>query len=131
IDRIVVYHADRLYRRPRELEDVLDLIKVRGLKVASGPSGAIDLGNSDGQLVARMLVAVASKESQDKSRRIKSQKAQAREQGRSLGGPRPLGHTATWKLDGDGKKHRILTQDPAEVKLIRAAAADLLRGASL
>jgi site-specific DNA recombinase len=132
IERIVVYHADRLYRRPRELEDVPDLIKHDSLKIASVHSGEIDLSNSDGELVARMLVGVAAKESADKSRRIKSAKQQARERGLSSGGPTPFGWKATWTLDATmGKKRRVLSEDPGEVALIRAAISNLLNGASL
>src|ERR1700680_3170344 len=74
IDRIVVYHADRLYRRPKELEVLIDLADAGRVHIVSVHSGDLDLSNSDGRMVARMLIAVASKASEDTSRRVKSAK---------------------------------------------------------
>jgi len=132
VTRIVVYHADRLYRRPKELEELIDLADAGRVQIVSVYSGELDLSNSDGRMVARMLIAVASKASEDTSRRTKRAKQQAREKGLGSGGPRPLGWKATWTLDpATGKKRRVLSEDPHEVAIIRAAVADLLKGASL
>jgi site-specific DNA recombinase len=131
LDRIVVWHVDRLYRRPRELEDLVQLADQGRVQIHSVNSGELDLGNSDGRLVARMLVGVAAKESEDKSRRIKRAKQQAREQGKNSGGQRPFGWKATWTLDTAGKKRRLLSEDPREASIIRDAVAQLLAGVSL
>jgi site-specific DNA recombinase len=119
VNRIVVYHADRLYRRPRELEDLVELADQGRVQIVSVYSGELDLGTSDGRMVARMLIAVASKESEDKARRVKRAKAEAREKGRPMGGPRPFG----WR-DAE-------TPEPKEAKLIDQAVARLLAGGSL
>ncbi|HEY4864402.1 MAG TPA: recombinase family protein, partial [Candidatus Dormibacteraeota bacterium] len=82
VGRIVVYHVDRLYRQPRDLEELIDLAEQGRVEVVTVVSGEIDLRTSDGRFVARLLVSVAAKESDDKSRRIRRQKQQAREEGR-------------------------------------------------
>ncbi len=119
VNRVVVYHIDRLYRQPRELEDWIDLADQGRVQVVSAHSGDIDLANSDGRAMARVLVAMAAKESDDKSRRIKRAKQQAREQGRPHGGPRALG----W-IDG-------MTPEPMEAAVIREAVEALLAGTSM
>lgn len=119
VTRIVVYHADRLYRKPRELEDLVDLADQGRVQVASVHSGELNLGNSDGRLVARMLIAVAAKESEDKSRRVKRAKQQARDEGKPGGGPRPFG----WR--------DLTNPEPKEATLIVQAIDTLLAGASL
>ncbi len=119
VSRVVIYHIDRLYRQPRELEDWIDLADQGRVQVVSAHSGDIDLANSDGRAMARVLVAMAAKESDDKSRRIKRAKQQAREQGRPHGGPRALG----W-VDG-------MTPEPLEAAVIRGAVEALLAGTSM
>src|SRR5215469_6090419 len=42
VDAIAVYHGDRLMRHPWDLERLLDLAEVRGVKLAS-PTGVRDL----------------------------------------------------------------------------------------
>ncbi len=119
VGRIVVYHVDRLYRQPRDLEELIDLAEQGRVEVVSVVSGEIDLRTSDGRFVARLLVSVAAKESDDKSRRIRRQKQQAREEGRWHGGRRAFG----WQ-DGTNP-------DPSEARLIRKAVELLLGGDSL
>lgn len=119
LERIVVYHIDRLYRQPRELEDWIDLADQGRVEIVSANSGDIDLANSDGRAMARVLVAMAAKESDDKSRRIKRAKQHSREQGLPHGGRRAFG----WR---DG-----MTQHPEEAPVIQQAVTDLLSGASM
>ena len=49
IQAVVVYHADRLHRRPRELEDFIDLCERTKTKLAT-VSGDLDLSTHEGQL---------------------------------------------------------------------------------
>jgi DNA invertase Pin-like site-specific DNA recombinase len=118
IDKVVVYHVDRLYRQPRELEDLISLADQGAVQIVSCSSGPLDLSTSDGRLGARVLIAVAVKESEDKARRVRRQKQQAREQGRPTGGYRAFG----WQ---DG-----MTPKPDEATLINQAIDALLGGAS-
>ena len=119
VSRIVVWHVDRLYRQPRELQDLIDLVDAGQLSIVSVNSGEIDLSNSDGVFMARTLVNFSEKESADKSRRISRAKLQAREKGIPSGGSRAFG----WRDQ--------MTPDPAEAALIVSAIDTLLAGASL
>ncbi len=119
IRRIVVWHTDRLYRQPRELEELLDLAEQERLQVVTVQAGSLDLNSTDGRLIARIMVSVAAQESDHKSDRVKRAKQQAREQGRPSGGRRAFG----W-LDS-------LTPDPEEAALIVAAADQILAGGSM
>lgn len=119
LERIVVYHVDRLYRRPTELEELIVLAEQGQVSVVSVYSGDLDLSTSDGRLVARMLVNVAAKESEDKSHRIRRQRRQARAQGRPSGGRRAFG----WK---DANQ-----PDPQEAALVLTATEAVIAGQSL
>ena len=63
VDAVVVYHADRLHRHPRELEDFIDLCQRTKTKLAT-VSGDLDLSTHEGQLLARITGAVARSHSQ-------------------------------------------------------------------
>jgi DNA invertase Pin-like site-specific DNA recombinase len=120
IDAVVVYHADRLHRHPRELEDFIDLCQARKTDLAT-VTGDIDLSTHDGQLIARIHGAVARKESDDKSRRIRRKHEELAAAGRvSGGGTRPFGYEADKR-----------TLRPAEAEVIRECALRVLAGDSL
>ena len=92
IDAVVVYDLDRLYRQPRELEEFFDVCEAAGVTELASVTGDIDLASSDGRLMARMKGAVAAKESDDKSRRIKRKALELAEDGKiGGGGTRPFG----------------------------------------
>src|SRR5207245_2007510 len=76
IDGIVTYHIDRLVRRPIELEQFLQVCEDAKLSALATCEGDIDLGSRDGQFMARVVGAVARKESDDKSRRLRSKHAE-------------------------------------------------------
>ena len=124
VRRVVCWHMDRLYRRPRELEDIIDLAEAGQLEVACVNGSRYDLSDSDGQLNARMLVSVARKSSQDTARRQKSKQQELRAAGMSTGGPRPFG----WQK---GAGRGTLVPHPSESKLLLKAMDDVLAGASL
>ena len=88
-DAVLIYHVDRLTRRPIELEQFLDVLttaKVRHVKFVAG--GDLDIGNGDGLMVLRMLLAVAANESATKSRRVRRKMLQNAEAGLPHGGYR-------------------------------------------
>src|SRR5918994_3811324 len=94
VEAVVVYHADRLHRHPRELEDFIDLCQRQGTRMAT-VSGDLDLSTHEGQLMARITGAVARKESDDKSRRIRRKHEELATAGKiSGGGTRPYGFEA-------------------------------------
>lgn len=92
VDAVVVYHLDRLHRRPRELEAFIDLANVRGIALAT-VTGDIDLSTGDGRMMARIMGAVAANESDAKSRRIRRQRDQLAATGQPVvAGRRPFGY---------------------------------------
>ena len=84
-------------------------------------SGDVDLSTDDGQFLARILGAVAKKESDDKSRRIRRKHEELAQAGKVAGGgTRPYGYEAD-----------KLTVRESEAVVIRECAARLLAGEAL
>ena len=127
IDAVVCWKLDRLYRRPRELEDLLGFIENRMLTIKTVTAGLLDLSTSQGRTNARIVAAMDNQASENTSERVKAQKRQAKEQGRLLGGPRAFG----WTKKNPDVRGSPLVPVPSEVALIRSAVDLLLRGASL
>lgn len=69
-DVVVIYHPDRLTRRPVELEEFVDVL-TRAKVVVKFVSGDADMATGDGLLMLRIMAAVAAAESASKSRRLK------------------------------------------------------------
>ena len=121
IDAVAVWHIDRLTRHPKELEEFFDVCKTAGVRDLASVSGDIDLATHDGQFLARILGAVARKESDDKSRRIQRKALELAQAGKvGGGGTRPYGYERDRK-----------TIVPAEARIIREAAGRILAGDSL
>ena len=121
-DAVIVYHVDRLTRRPIELEQFLDVLtaaRVRQVRFVAG--GDLDIGNGDGLMVLRMLLAVAANESATKSRRVKRKMEQNATAGLPHGGyRRPFGYAED-----------KVTIVPAEADAIRTLAERYVAGESL
>ncbi|MDX6284933.1 MAG: site-specific recombinase [Frankiales bacterium] len=121
VDAVIVYHVDRLTRRPIELEEfveALDEAQIRNMRFVVGD---VDIGTGDGLLVARILSAMAANESATKSRRIRRKLDQVAAQGRPHGGShRPFGY----------EDDRV-TVRADEAAVIRAVAARFLAGESI
>jgi DNA invertase Pin-like site-specific DNA recombinase len=88
-DGIVVWHTDRLFRQPRDLERLIELGD-QGFLVASA-HGSRNLADPDDRFILRIEVAHAARSSDDTSRRLKRRFQTMREHGQSTGGPRPFG----------------------------------------
>ena len=71
LDAVVTWHNDRLNRSPRELEAFIDLVEHSGVRVAVVSGGDYDLTTPEGRFTARIVGAVARKESEDRSRRVR------------------------------------------------------------
>lgn len=120
MEAVVVYHADRLHRHPRELEDFIDLCQRTKTQLAT-VSGDVDLSTHEGQLIARIQGEVARKESDDKSRRIRRKHEELANAGEvSGGGGRPYGYETNKR-----------TTRPGEAEVIRECARRALAGDSL
>jgi DNA invertase Pin-like site-specific DNA recombinase len=120
-DAVVVWHLDRLHRQPKELEEFFEVCDFASLSHLASVTGDTDLSTDDGRFLARILGAVARKESDDKSRRITRKHLELAQAGRSAGGgTRPYGYRVDRR-----------TADPIEAALIREAADRILAGESL
>lgn len=98
IDGVVVYDLDRLYRQPLELEEFVRICDAARVTELAAVTGDIDLASGDGLLMARVKGAVAAKESDDKSRRIKRKALELAHAGKiGGGGTRPFGFEADRK----------------------------------
>ena len=121
-DAVLVYHLDRLTRRPIELEQFVDVLtdaKVRQVRFVAGAD--VDMASGDGLLVLRMLAAVAANESANKSRRVKRKMVENALAGRPHAGyNRPFGYEAN-----------MIAIRPDEAEVIRACVARFLAGESL
>ena len=120
-DAVIVWHMDRLHRRPIELEQFADTCARAGVRDVVTLSGDVDLANGDGLLMARLLAAVAANESHSKSRRIARKSQERAEAGLPMGGgARPFGFS-------DDR----ITHHPAEAPVVRDLAARALAGETL
>ena len=117
---ILAYSNSRLTRRPRELEDLIDLHAATGVLIKTVVSGQDDLSTADGRMVARIKANVDAAEAERTAERVARAKKQAAEQGRYRGGPRPYG----FKKDG-------VTIREKEAVMIRQATRAILSGRSL
>jgi DNA invertase Pin-like site-specific DNA recombinase len=121
LDGVVVWHQDRLVRHPKELEEFFEICDAAGVREMATVTGDIDLGTDDGRFHARILGAVARKESDDKSRRIRRKHEELAKQGRGKGGgTRPFGFN----------EDRV-TINKREARLIKEAATRVLAGESI
>ncbi len=127
VTRLVIWHTDRLYRQPRELEDLVDIVEISHLDIATVRAGDIDLGTSTGRMVARMLGAAAAHESEHKAERLRSKMAELREAGAWTGGPRPFG----WDIVRDDHGKTAFKERPEETAILREATRRVLDGESL
>ncbi len=119
-DAVLVWHTDRLHRRPVELEQYIDVCDPRGVITQTVKAGPLDLATPSGRMVARMLGSAGRYEVEHMIERQQAAKLQAATSGRWKGGRRPFGYEA------DG-----VTIRESEAAEIRRATNDLLAGMSL
>jgi site-specific DNA recombinase len=120
-DAVIVYHVDRLTRRPIELEhflEALDTAKVRQVRFVVGDT---DLSTGDGLMVVRILAAMAANESATKSRRVKRKMEQNAAAGLPHGG----------FVRAFGYEPDRVTVVESEAVIIRQLAERFLAGESL
>lgn len=120
IDGIAVWDCDRLARKPKDLERVIDLYDERTLVFLTAQAD-IDLSTPDGRFMARLMVNFASKSSADMSRRQKRKQLELAQSGKVAGGgTRPFGYEPDRR-----------TVCESEAVVIRDAAHRVLAGESL
>lgn len=127
VNVVLAWHPDRLYRRVRDLEELIDLAEAHGVEFATVAAGKIDLSTPTGRMNARVGSVLAGYESEHKSERIRRKHLEIAQAGRwQGGGRRPFGY------DVDrSRKPATLKVNREEARLLRAAARHVLAGGSL
>ncbi|WP_296607452.1 recombinase family protein [Nocardioides sp.] len=122
VDALLVWHQDRLHRRPIELEHFFQIVDRAGISSnIRSVTGNADFGTGDGILVARITGAVSANESASKSRRILRKKEELAAAGLPVtGGRRPFGYTRDQ-----------LHVDPVEADIVRDLVRRFLAGDSV
>ncbi len=120
VQALVAWHPDRLTRDVGEQEALMKLVRATRCTVETVRAGQQDFATASGRMMARMLGANASYESEHKSERLVAKHKQLAEAGEDAGGGQPFG------FESDRKTIR---EDQAE--LIREAAQRVLAGEGL
>ena len=117
VEAVVAWHADRLYRRMRDLEELLDVVRRNRTRIATVKAGEIDLTTDSGQMIAEILASVAGYEGRAKATRWKRAWQQGRENGTyAKTGSRMFGYTREGEMIED------------EAEIARSMATDVLNG---
>ncbi|MBF6333464.1 recombinase family protein [Nocardia transvalensis] len=111
---VLALHPDRLYRRNRDLEPLIDLCEKFDVEIHTVHAGELDLSTASGRMIARMLGAAATHEVERGIERMRAAKRQAALNGEFLGGVRRFG----WDDD-------FLTLHPDEAEAIRIATKEV------
>jgi DNA invertase Pin-like site-specific DNA recombinase len=117
---LICWHPDRLYRSMKDLERLIDIADERRVQIRTVNGGDLDLSNSSGRMMARILGSVARQESEHKGERHRRANQQKREAG-------------AWRATGTRKFGYTQTGDPLdrEADALREAADAVLCGHSL
>lgn len=117
---IVALSTSRLTRRPRELEDLVDLVDEHGTEIHTAKVGRVDLATAQGRMLARILAAADAAEAEVNSERSRDERAQRRARGLPNGGTRPFG----WQANG-------IDPHPTEMPALRRAVEEVIGGKPL
>ncbi|HEV2886086.1 MAG TPA: recombinase family protein, partial [Jatrophihabitans sp.] len=120
-DAVIVYHVDRLTRRPIELEQFLEALDAAKVRLVRFVVGDTDLTTGDGLMVVRILAAMAANESATKSRRVRRKMEQNAAAGLPHGG----------YVRAFGYAEDKVTVVESEAVVIRQLAERFLAGESL
>lgn len=116
---LLVWHPDRLYRSPKDLERIIEIADARRVKIATVRAGDMDLSTPAGRMVARILGSVARQESEHKGDRQRRANEQRAAEGKWYTANRCFGYT-----------HDGVPLEP-EATAVRTAVADVLAGKSI
>lgn len=119
VSHLVCWHTDRLYRRLRDLVDLVELAEQRSLKIVSVKSADLDLETPAGRMLAGMLGSAARYEAEQKGARQVRANRQRAAAGTVLWTRRPFGYDR----DGD-----TITVVPDEATALQKAARAVLAG---
>ncbi|MDH6279370.1 recombinase family protein [Prescottella agglutinans] len=120
VDAILAWHPDRLYRRTADLERLITITEKNHVAFKTVTAGDIDLSTASGRMVARMLGAAATHETE----RAKERMVRAHQQAAASGKWRARRRVFGWVAGGS----EVV---PAEAAAIQAGAKAVLSGTSL
>ena len=121
VERVYIWHADRLYRTYEDLLRLRDLAVRKPFTIRAKQHADVILHTPDGFFNAMLLAGLSVREIGHKSERQAAAERKRASNGRpSSGGTRPLGYLAD-----------KMTVDPDEADALRAAAAYILGGGVL
>ncbi len=121
ISTIIAYSNSRLTRRPREVEDLIELHERYGVRIHTVVSGDDDLSTADGRMVARIKGNVDAAEAERTGERVARAFQQRAERGL------PHGAVAYGWTRTPGQPDAA---DPAVAPIIAEAARRIARGES-
>lgn len=130
VDTVIVWHTDRLYRLPRDLEPIIDLAEGRRLRFLTVEASEIDLNTPAGRMAARILAAVSANEVEHKAQRQRSASDQRAARGTPTARPgfgyqRQDGRDTI--VDSEAAIIREAARRVLDAESLRSIAADLNR----
>lgn len=120
INRLVVWHLDRLLRIRGDLDRLAKVCKRRKVEIITVRAGDIDLKTATGRLIVGVLTEIGEYELGHGAERLVAKHEQLAREGKPNGGPRPFGF----------EPDRVTIRE-SEAVLIREAAKRVLEGESL
>lgn len=120
LDAIVAWHPDRLYRKLKDLEALIETVERRKALIRTCRAGDFDLGTPTGRMMARILASVSAGEGEIKADRWRRSVLQRREAGAV-----PYSRSRLFGYDSSGG----VVEEEAE--LVRWMAEEMLTGRSL
>ncbi len=123
VDRVLVWHTDRLHRNVRDTLEYMETTREAGVVTEAVQGAGIDPTTADAFLTTTVLAAVAEQESRHKAERIRAAAYSAAHKGApNLSGRRTFGYRR--ELDR-------LVLEPREAAALRRAADNILAGSSI
>lgn len=129
VQRLAIYMTDRLYRQPRELEGLIELVDRRPVEFRTVRSGDLDLSTPEGRAFARTAAAWNKLEVEKLSERSGRGRAHLKENGGWLGGgATAYGYERVKNDRGKVAEHRVREDQAAVIREVvrRALAGETL-----
>ncbi|MGH3490217.1 MAG: recombinase family protein [Actinopolymorphaceae bacterium] len=120
VDAVIAWHPDRLYRRPADLEELIEITERQRVTIRTVRAGELDLSTPTGRMVARILGDVARHEIEHKTDRWQRSVIQNRRAGEwSNSRDRLFGYNRDGEIN------------PDEAERLRWICAQLISGRSM
>jgi site-specific DNA recombinase len=130
-EHIVVYQTSRLCRSRPERADVIDRLGRLRVSVAAVRGPELDLASSSGRMVADVLGAFDTMESEVKGERVARAALQRAQEGRA-NGPVAYGWRREYQTDGSGRVVDFRdVEDPEQAAVVREIVDRILGGDTL